>query len=84
MTNLLELLKGSSDYRNWRKSVFERDNFICQFCGQRGGILNADHIQSFTYFPELRFSIDNGRTLCRKCHVTKTNYGAAPKWAVNV
>lgn len=52
----------------WRKSVFERDHFTCRFCGKVGGELNADHIKPFSLFPELRFAIDNGRTLCVPCH----------------
>ena len=52
----------------WRKAVFERDNYTCQICRVRGKYLEADHIKPFAYFPELRFELTNGRTLCRKCH----------------
>lgn len=65
----------SLDLRNWRNAVYERDDFTCQECGQRGGRLNADHIKPFAYFPELRFAIDNGRTLCVDCHRRTDNYG---------
>lgn len=70
-----EILRHSLEYRLWRKAVFERDNYTCIWCRQRGGILNADHIKPFAYFPELRFAIDNGRTLCIDCHKKTYTYG---------
>ena|SRR3990167_5449016 len=72
ITPINQKVRTSSDYKLWRKAVFERDNYTCQQCKQVGGILNADHIQPFAYFPELRFEISNGRTLCVGCH-KKTN-----------
>ena len=66
----------SKEYQLWRKAVFERDNYICRFCGRRGGYLEADHIKPFSLFPELRFAIDNGRTLCKSCHRKTDTYGA--------
>lgn len=68
-------IRHSLDYKNWRSEVFKRDNFTCQFCGQIGGELNADHIQPFALFSELRFDISNGRTLCVACHRKTETYG---------
>lgn len=62
------LIRWSEPYKAWRKSVFERDNYTCVFCGRRGGRLNADHILPFADYPEHRLDIDNGRTLCLSCH----------------
>lgn len=51
-----------------QKLIFERDDYTCQVCGTRGVALQVDHIQSWKDYVELRFSMDNCRTLCQKCH----------------
>lgn len=72
-TSINKKIRESFEYEEWRKKVFERDLYTCIFCGKVGGKLNADHIKPFALFPELRFAIDNGRTLCENCHC---KYGA--------
>lgn len=69
-------IRNSFEYRLWRKAVFERDNYTCIWCLRRGVELNADHIKPFAYFPELRFAIDNGRTLCKDCHKKTDTFAA--------
>jgi len=68
-------IRKSRDYRIWRKAVFERDNYTCQECGARGVKLEADHIKPFKYFPELRYELSNGRTLCVPCHKATPTWG---------
>lgn len=55
-------------YNEWRKQVFEKDLYTCQKCGLVGSKLRAHHIESFNNNPVLRTTIENGITLCKKCH----------------
>lgn len=71
---------GNAFDREWRLAVFERDNYTCVFCGKRGGKLQADHIKPFKEFPELRYELSNGRTLCVKCHRKTESYGWSKYW----
>src|SRR5208282_1135123 len=66
-------IRASSAYKFWRKAVFQRDNWTCVKCGQWGGYLEADHIKGFAEYPELRFEVSNGQTLCKPCHRQITN-----------
>ena len=59
---------GRLQYRLWREEVFRRDNWMCIHCGIRGGKLQADHIQLYSTYPNLRYEVSNGRTLCVSCH----------------
>jgi len=62
------LLRQSVDYKKWRKEVYERDNYTCQCCNQKGGNLNAHHISNFSSNENLRHDVSNGITLCGSCH----------------
>ena len=64
----------SYEYKEWRKAVFERDDYTCQECGERGCYLEAHHIKSWNDYPELRYVVNNGETLCANCH-NKTKLG---------
>jgi len=83
-TGIVEQIRSCLEYKAWRLSVFERDNFICQMpeCDKIERILNTHHITIFSQIlqdnniktieqalecKEL-WDINNGITLCRKCH----------------
>ena len=66
-------LRSCQELKIWRRAVYERDNYTCQECGDRTSkgnkvILNAHHIKPFMEYPELRFDVSNGITLCEECH----------------
>lgn len=72
-------IRSSLEYIVWRRNIFERDEYTCVLCRRKGVRLNADHIKPFAYYPELRFEINNGRTLCKKCHENTPTFGGRSK-----
>lgn len=82
ITLLTKQIRNCFKYRQWRSDVFTRDNFTCQYHGVKGGNLNAHHIKEFSIIMrenkiktiidalacEELWNINNGRTLCKKCH----------------
>jgi hypothetical protein len=54
-------------YKEWSKSILVRDKYICQRCGINGSV-NAHHLDGYNWCKEKRLNIDNGITLCIKCH----------------
>jgi hypothetical protein len=72
-------------YRDWRNAVFSRDNWTCQCCGARGVYLEADHIKPWCAFPDLRYEVNNGRTVCKTCHLSLDTHGrGALKYKENI
>lgn len=81
ITSVYMKIRNSQRYKQWRKEVFERDNFTCTECGKVGGDLNADHITPFCVLvrrymenDNKLFETNNGRTLCKECHKKTDTY----------
>jgi 5-methylcytosine-specific restriction endonuclease McrA len=85
---LMKAIRNTFKYRQWRSDVYTRDGFACQMCGDKGRRLEAHHIKSMVaVVKEYRVSnveealgcdklwdLNNGKTLCEKCHSTTDNY----------
>lgn len=66
---------GSAEWRAFRESILERDNYECQWCKEQGqvtskynSILEVDHIEELKDRPDLALEPSNLRTLCKDCH----------------
>jgi 5-methylcytosine-specific restriction endonuclease McrA len=68
VTPINDKIRHSPKYIEWRNAVGTRDKIKCQFCGARKKLV-AHHIKTFEKYPELRFKVSNGITLCRSCHM---------------
>ena len=57
----------------WARAVKKRDGNRCAFCtiGECAGRLEAHHIRSFRLYPELRYDVANGISLCQAHHPRK-------------
>lgn len=86
-------IRMSPEYKAWRLAVYRRDNWTCVFCGvkstgakvARGEVaIHADHIKPFAEYPELRFDVANGRTLCAVCHRQTETWGGRTKFQKKV
>ncbi len=53
---------------SWSKKILKRDNYTCKDCNKKKRKLHAHHIRTVEKYPELANVINNGITLCIKCH----------------
>jgi ABC-type uncharacterized transport system ATPase subunit len=60
--------KDDYGYIQWSLEVKKRDYFACVICGRKGVALNSHHLNAWASFPEQRYSVDNGITLCTFHH----------------
>jgi len=68
VSKLNHRLRTNIRFKKWREEVFERDDWTCQDCGERGCELHPHHILPLAEHPEFAYDIDNGITLCVPCH----------------
>lgn len=60
---------SSSAYVYWSLSVKNRDNWKCKISSENcKGQLESHHILNWVDYPELRYDINNGITLCHAHH----------------
>lgn len=66
-------LFSRTDGKAFRAAVLARDGFKCRRCQRQpeeaGVQLPVHHIKSWARYPELRYDIANGVTLCKPCHL---------------
>lgn len=62
--------KRQRDFQHtkWREAVLKRDKGVCQKCGDSGVEMHAHHIKAYIDYPESRYDVSNGVTLCCVCH----------------
>lgn len=79
ISSLYDKIKQTDKYKLWRNEVYKRDYWTCQICGKHceGKDIIAHHKKSFSEYPESRFDINNGITLCRNCHAKIHNYNGS-------
>jgi 5-methylcytosine-specific restriction endonuclease McrA len=69
--------------RKWSLSVKNRDNYTCKRCNKNEEIdkikVQAHHIKEYHKYPEYRYKLDNGVTLCEKCHYEMWYYSVYEK-----
>ncbi len=82
ITKLRYAIRSSRNYRVWRKECFEREDYTCEVCDNRGGYLEVHHVKPFALILDENkiqsleeakmcnelWDTENGQVLCKKCH----------------
>lgn len=83
-----DLDRKTEVYKRWRSEVIKRDKHTCQMpgCDTNKGRIQVHHIQRWSDAPQLRYTVDNGISLCWNCHkkVTKKEAFFAPLFTLIV
>jgi hypothetical protein len=80
VTTLRVSLRNTQEYKEWRKKVYEKDDYTCQWCSQRGGKIQADHIVPYMKDRKQLLDVNNGQVLCDYCHRIKTTIEMKENW----
>ena len=68
----LEVDRGGPLHKQWSVGVKKRDNWKCRINNQEcNGRMESHHILSWKDYPELRYDLNNGITLCHHHHPRK-------------
>ena len=67
-----------AERNHWRREVYKKCGRSCVLCGSTKA-LRADHIKPICAYSELRYDINNGRTICERCDVKSLTYGEGAK-----
>lgn len=70
-----EPTRNSIYYHKWKNKCLERDNYTCSYCCSKDDLI-VHHIIPWRVCKDdddLRYDINNGITLCRKCHIKAHN-----------
>jgi len=67
-------LRNDPLYKRWQSEVKRRDKICMEKDGSCCGYLIAHHIKSWKDYPELRYELDNGITLCQFHHYRKHGF----------
>lgn len=59
---------------NWQGGKSYLGNVQNKKCNKVGGPLHAHHIKSFAFYPDERYDLNNGKTLCINCHKETESY----------
>lgn len=81
-TKLYNSIRTNKKAKEWRDSCLNRDKHTCQKCGETKGRIEVHHIKQVALVIKMNnikttkeallcaelWNINNGQTLCRKCH----------------
>ena len=70
--------RRSYDAKIWRESCLKRDEYKCTLCGAKDK-LHVHHVLEFENYPDRRWDLNNGNTVCVFCH-EKIHKRTFPDW----